>query len=491
MQYSIPDNPRGRHTEDNKKIDETVFEEKKPSSSDLTAESEPPLDQNEAGNQSSHPLDPVNKEDPAPPEKKDDFEDSKSLSKASEDGDLEMPNSDLDPNLKIGEEPSSEMTASSPESPSIPDSTPPDNSEGSQDLKGQQLFQQLTNIPAKKSKKVPIALAYMELKEEQKLEKEKVIEFRDLIIKARDSIGDVRKTNQEYKEQNDQLRAMLDAANQKIIELENQVVSVDPPIEPLDLSLHVPKVEADALEKKIEFLQDHKKELQSSKNALTQALAELENQIKSDSIEMKKCKDHHAQDSLHFSEKISQLEDRSRELQARCNALSSTNEDLESKYQKSLKTNPDKDLKSTPKELKILQQKVSNLLDLNKEKTSINNTLKSAFDELESRYEVLLSAEEKQDTKDSDFIEIEDMKNNLNDLSDRLREEIAIKNTVIAALESLEEDSISNPQESLGIPPEAESLEFLRDRNRELQAVLNTLQSAYQDLEEKYQKLGS
>jgi chromosome segregation ATPase len=185
------------------------------------------------------------------------------------------------------------------------------------------------------------------------------------------------------------------------------------------------------------------------------------------------------------------LEDRSRELQARCNALSSTNEDLESKYQKSLKTNPDKDLKSTPKELKILQQKVSNLLDLNKEKTSINNTLKSAFDELESRYEVLLSAEEKQDTKDSDFIEIEDMKNNLNDLSDRLREEIAIKNTVIAALESLEEDSISNPQESLGIPPEAESLEFLRDRNRELQAVLNTLQSAYQDLEEKYQKLGS
>jgi hypothetical protein len=66
-----------------------------------------------------------------------------------------------------------------------------------------------------------------------------------------------------------------------------------------------------------------------------------------------------------------------------------------------------------------------------------------------------------------------------------------MKNTVIAALESLEEDSISNPQESLGIPPEAESLEFLRDRNRELQAVLNTLQSAYQDLEEKYQKLGS
>ena len=148
MQYSIPDNPRGRHTEDNKKIDETVFEEKKPSSSDLTAESEPPLDQNEAGNQSSHPLDPLNKEDPAPPEKKDDFEDSKSLSKASEDGDLEMPNSDLDPNLKIGEEPSSEMTASSAESPSIPDSIPPDNSEGGQDLKGQQLFQQKSSYSA-------------------------------------------------------------------------------------------------------------------------------------------------------------------------------------------------------------------------------------------------------------------------------------------------------------------------------------------------------
>lgn len=487
MNYSIPDNPRGRHT---KTDDEPPV---KPSLVEAKAQSESIAAEEETVEQA---------EDKPSSDSNDEVRsgiEEREVATVSE-VDSSVTESPEEVTNQEGKEPEivvDEIIKETKESVVI-DSVGEQKEDliedklNKHDLLGQQFFEQTTNMSAQRPKKVPLALAHIQLKEELALEQAKISEFRDLMVKARDSIGDVREENRLYKEQNQELRDMLTQANEHIKELESknaamaQESKIDPEIGNKNAQLEE-KVED--LENELSGLQDQKRELQASRNALHQALEDAENQVKNwmsdgsakESISEDIATDTDTSDSQ--KELISQLQDRNRELQAMKNALTVANESLEGKLN-SVSNEVDADENSLAEST---QELIQQLQDRNRELMAMRNALAASNESLEAKIK------DQSDISPAKAVLEEDTsayKEQISQLTDKVREFQAMRNALAASNESLEE-TIKGLNES-SVPESGEDSEELNakvqqlsDRIRELQAMKNAMSSAMEDLESK------
>ena len=343
------------------------------------------------------------------------------------------------------------------------------------DLLGEQFFEQLTQMPAKKPSKVPLALAHIALKEELAEEKSKIIEFRDLMIGARDSVAVVRQENVLYKQQNDELRAMLTEANEYILQLESAEK-----ITPLASSEDDSKLRE--LSKENGHLKDRIRELVSVKNSMSSALEQYESSTPAPAESSVAIVDN-SEELENLRKQIGYLSDQKRELIASKNALAKALEASESKP--AVEVHVDADAVSSGKEDELTKE-IGYLKDRIRELVSVKNSMSSALEQYESATPA--PAESSVSVVDNSE-ELENLKKQIGYLSDQKRELIASKNALAKALEASE----SKPAVEVHVDADAVSsgkedeltkeIGYLKDRIRELVSVKNSMSSALEQYE--------